>query len=49
MEHLVVDGGSQGKTFRYRLLEEPNGETVPLTGLTTPDELEERMATAGRL
>lgn len=48
MEHLTVEGGSQGKTFRYRLLAEPNGESVPLSGLTTPDELEERMATAGQ-
>jgi DNA primase catalytic core len=49
MEHLAIEGGSQGKTFRYRLLEEPNGEPLPLSGLTTPEELEERLATAGRL
>jgi hypothetical protein len=46
MEHLAVEGGSQGKTFRYRLLPEPDGEAVPLAGLTTPDELEAKMADA---
>jgi hypothetical protein len=44
LEHLaMVSGGGRGATVRYRLL--PDADDGPgLMGLTTPDELEARMA-----
>ena len=46
LEHVsMVGGGGRGTTIQYRLVPE-SGYGLNLEGLTTPDELEARMAAA---
>jgi hypothetical protein len=48
MEYLaIVGGGSQGRTYNYRLIDESSGEPLSLKELTTPDQLEQKMRDAG--
>lgn len=49
MEYLDKIGGSQGKTYHYRLNSEDGAEPVSLRELTTPEQLEAKMREAGIL
>lgn len=49
MEYLDKIGGSQGKTYHYRLNDEPGAEQVSLRELLTPEQLEAKMRGSGLL
>lgn len=49
MEYLAVVGGSQGRTFQYRLIDVSSGQPLSLRELMTPEQLESKMREAGLL
>lgn len=47
MEYIGIAGGSQGRTYQYRLLAAEDEEPMTLRELTTPEQLQRMLETGG--